>query len=58
MYGLDPYHRVRRSVLRDGMSERFAGALLERLTHHALILEMNAPSYSLAQSRARKAQPP
>ena len=33
---------------------RLAGALLDRLTHHANILEMNGESYRLAQSRARK----
>ena len=30
------------------------GALLDRLTHHVSILEMNGNSYRLAQSRARK----
>ena len=34
--------------------ERLTGALLDRLTHHVHILEMNRPSYRLAQSRARK----
>lgn len=33
--------------------ERLTGALLDRLTHHVHILEMNAPSYRLAQSRSR-----
>jgi len=32
-------------------SERFTGALLDRLTHHVSILEMNGESYRLAQSR-------
>ena len=36
-------------------SERLTGALLDRLTHHVSILEMNGQSYRLAQSRARKA---
>jgi DNA replication protein DnaC len=36
-------------------SERLTGALLDRLTHHVSILEMNGDSYRLAQSRARKA---
>jgi DNA replication protein DnaC len=36
--------------------ERLTGALLDRLTHHVHILEMNGPSYRLAQSRARKAK--
>ena len=35
--------------------ERLTGALLDRLTHHVAILEMNGPSYWLAQSKARKA---
>lgn len=36
-------------------SERLTGALLDRITHHVSILEMNSDSYRLAQSRARKA---
>ena len=32
-------------------SERLTGALLERLTHHVHILEMNADSYRLKRSR-------
>ena len=35
-------------------SERLTGALLDRITHHVNILEMNGDSYRLAQSRARK----
>jgi DNA replication protein DnaC len=35
-------------------SERLTGALLDRLTHHVHILEMNAESYRLNQSRARQ----
>lgn len=35
-------------------TERPTGALLDRLTHHVNILEMNRESYRLAQSRARK----
>ena len=38
-------------------SERLTGALLDRLTHHVSILEMNGESYRLGQSRARKAKP-
>jgi len=34
--------------------ERLTGALLDRLTHHVHILEMNGRSYRLAQSKARK----
>ena len=37
-------------------SERLTGALLDRLTHHVNILEMNGDSYRLSQSRARKAR--
>ena len=36
-------------------TERLTGALLDRLTHHVNILEMNGESYRLAQSRNRKA---
>ncbi len=41
-------------------SERLTGALLDRLTHHVHILEMNGDSYRLAESkrRSRKAKPP
>jgi DNA replication protein DnaC len=35
-------------------TERLAGALLDRLTHHVNILEMKGESYRLAQSRTRK----
>jgi DNA replication protein DnaC len=41
-------------------SERLTGALLDRLTHHVHILEMNGDSYRLQQSRHRpraEAQP-
>jgi len=34
-------------------SERLTGALLDRLTHHVHILEMNGESYRLAQNRRR-----
>ncbi len=37
-------------------TERLTGALLDRLTHHVNILEMNGDSYRLGQSRARKAR--
>jgi len=36
-------------------SERLTGALLDRLTHHFNILEMNCGRYRLGQSRAQKA---
>ena len=32
-------------------SERLTGALLDRLTHHVYILEMNGDSYRLKRSR-------
>ena len=37
-------------------SERLTGALLDRLTHHVHILEMNGDSYRLKQSRRRRPQ--
>ena len=36
-------------------SERLTGALLDRLTHHVHILEMNGDSYRLKQSRRKQA---
>ncbi|MFP5511309.1 MAG: IS21-like element helper ATPase IstB [Alphaproteobacteria bacterium] len=38
-------------------SERLTGALLDRLTHHVNILEMNGESYRLGQSKARQETP-
>jgi DNA replication protein DnaC len=38
-------------------SERLTGALLDRLTHHVHILEMNGDSYRLRQSRQRRRSP-
>ena len=38
-------------------SERLTGALLDRLTHHVHILEMNGESYRLNQSRKRQKSP-
>lgn len=38
-------------------SERLTGALLDRLTHHVNILEMNGESYRLGQSKARQIAP-
>ena len=35
-------------------SDRLTGALLDRLTHHVNILEMNGDSYRLGQSKARQ----
>ena len=39
------------------LSKRLTGALLDRLTHHIHILEMNGESYRLKCSR-ENAQPP
>ena len=38
-------------------SERLTGALLDRLTHHVHILEMNGESFRLNQSRKRRKSP-
>ena len=35
-------------------SQRLTGALLDRLTHHVHILELNGESYRLKQSKARQ----
>ena len=35
-------------------SERLTGALLDRLTHHVHILELNGDSYRLKQSKNRR----
>ena len=35
-------------------SERLTGALLDRITHHVHILEMNGESYRLRRSRRRQ----
>ncbi len=39
-------------------SERLTGALLDRLTHHVYILEMNGESYRLKQSTQVQSQNP
>jgi DNA replication protein DnaC len=39
-------------------SERLTGALLDRLTHHVHILEMNGDSYRLKQGRRKRNLPP
>lgn len=39
-------------------SERLTGALLDRLTHHVHILEMNGQSYRLKQAKQRTPSPP
>ena len=35
-------------------SERLTGAVLDRLTHHVYILEMNGDSFRLKQSRRKR----
>jgi DNA replication protein DnaC len=37
-------------------NQRLTGALLDRLTHHVHILELNGESYRLRQSKARRKQ--
>jgi len=37
-------------------SERLTGALLDRLTHHVHILEMNGESFCLTQSKKKRAR--
>jgi len=39
-------------------NQRLTGALLDRLTHHVHILEMNGESYRLKQSKARRRKNP
>ncbi len=39
-------------------SERLTGALLDRLTHHVHILELNGDSYRLRQSKSRRRKSP
>jgi hypothetical protein len=39
-------------------SERLTGALLDRLTHHVHILEMNGESYRLKNSKKKKESNP
>jgi hypothetical protein len=39
-------------------SERLTGALLDRLTHHVHILEMNGESYRLNQSKSKRTPKP
>jgi DNA replication protein DnaC len=39
-------------------SERLTGALLDRLTHHVHILELNGDSYRLRQSKGRRRKTP
>jgi DNA replication protein DnaC len=39
-------------------SERLTGALLDRLTHHVHILEMNGESYRLKQCKRKRGSQP
>ena len=54
-FKLEALPAVRREWTSIFGSERLTGALLDRLTHHVHILEMNGQSYRLATSK--KAQP-
>ena len=47
----------RRSIGSPFGSERLTGALLDLLTHHVNIFDMNGESYRLGQSKARQATP-
>jgi 4,5-dihydroxyphthalate decarboxylase len=47
------YHHEQGLTKRRLTIERLTGALLDRLTHHVHILEMNGESYRLAQSKHR-----
>jgi hypothetical protein len=63
---IDLYSALKASLEKRGVkfgSERLTGALLDRLTHHVHILEMNGQSFRLKHSRKRiaaeqPAQPP
>jgi hypothetical protein len=54
--GLDPFVIRDREIIddSDGVLNRLTGALLDRLTHHVHILEMNGDSYRLNQSRRKQ----
>ena len=39
-------------------SERLTGALLDRLTHHVHILDMNGESYRLKENKQKRPQKP
>lgn len=55
MYGLEIYHRVRRAVLRDGMSERAAAAAfgVDRGTISKMLMFSEPPGYRLTSRRPR-----
>jgi len=56
MYGLEIYHRVRRAVLRDGMSEREAARVfgLDRGTISKMLAYSEPPGYRLSKPRPRR----
>ena len=59
---VDAMGQTRFAEEQDALRERVAtllrdGALLDRITHHVHILEMNAESYRLKQSRSRRPRP-
>ncbi len=55
MYGLEIYHRVRRAVLRDGMSERAAALAfgVDRGTISKMLTFSEPPGYRLKSQRPR-----
>ncbi len=55
MYGLEIYHRVRRAVLRDGMSERAAALAfgIDRATVSKMLRFSEPPGYRLKSQRPR-----
>jgi len=52
------FRHVRPSVIEDDQRAFLTGALLDRLTHHVHILEMNGESFRLAHSKKRHADKP
>jgi IstB-like ATP binding protein len=51
------FYSGQRCTFTPALTERLTGALLDRLTHHVHILEMNGDSYRLNQSRKRRKSP-
>ena len=55
--GLNPVDAIFAPQADEGDFAASAGALLDRITHHVHILEMNGESYRLKQSRSRRRPP-